>query len=311
VPVGFWFHFLEDPEGGNALENKNIVQVNLAGHQAFFDAFKPDFLKLMSDGFFRYPNPQLFNPKTVADLGSVKPLGKDHPWITEQIALVSELSKRFGSQVFTFYNIFGPATTLRFLWDNQIAQERFQSFLLQDAKALAQTLEVIAEDLSHLVSGIISQAGADGIYLSVQDVQDSSLDEDLYRSYIAPAELQVLEEANKQGGKNILHICGYEGRRNRLSLFQDYPASIFNWAVNVEDLSLAEGKALFHQKPVIGGFANSPGSLIHTGDKAAIQNFARGLVKGAGKRGLMVGADCSIPSDIDIERIDWVREALK
>jgi hypothetical protein len=34
------------------------------------------------------------------------------------------------------------------------------------------------------------------------------------------------------------------------------------------------------------------------------------LIEETGKDGLILGADCTIPSDIAVERIQWVREAL-
>ena len=35
------------------------------------------------------------------------------------------------------------------------------------------------------------------------------------------------------------------------------------------------------------------------------------LVEKAGKTGIMIGADCTLPGTIDVERIGWVVEAAK
>lgn len=32
------------------------------------------------------------------------------------------------------------------------------------------------------------------------------------------------------------------------------------------------------------------------------------LISEAGKEGIIIGADCTVPADIDIERLKWVRE---
>ena len=32
------------------------------------------------------------------------------------------------------------------------------------------------------------------------------------------------------------------------------------------------------------------------------------LLAEAGREGVIIGADCTVPSDIDIERLQWVRE---
>lgn len=56
---------------------------------------------------------------------------------------------------------------------------------------------------------------------------------------------------------NILHICGYEGAKNDLTIYKDYDAKAYNWAVNVENISLSQGREIFKQKAIIGGFPNT------------------------------------------------------
>ena len=72
----------------------------------------------------------------------------------------------------------------------------------------------IGQDIASLSQRIIKEAGADGIYLSVQSIQDARVSQEVYKQVIAPSELHVLETAKEAGGVNILHICGYEGARN-------------------------------------------------------------------------------------------------
>ena len=114
VPVGFWFHFAPD----NPFDNRpEIIQRNIDGHQKYYDEFHPDFMKLMSDGYFHYPNPTLEKIETAADLKKAQS-GLVDEWIDAQAALVKELTSRFGDDVATFYNIFAPATYLSFVLQN-------------------------------------------------------------------------------------------------------------------------------------------------------------------------------------------------
>ena len=53
-----------------------------------------------------------------------------------------------------------------------------------------------------------------------------------------------------------------------------------------------------------------PGGLINVGNKEDIQKFTEGLLEDTGNVGIVVGADCTVPADIDHERFRWVREAL-
>ena len=41
----------------------------------------------------------------------------------------------------------------------------------------------------------------------------------------------------------------------------------------------------------------------------AIEQETRRLVAEAGSRGLILGADCTVPDDFQLERLDWVRQA--
>ena len=44
-------------------------------------------------------------------------------------------------------------------------------------------------------------------------------------------------------------------------------------------------------------------------EREAIEQETRRLVAEAGSRGLILGADCTVPDDFQLERLDWVRQA--
>ena len=52
VPVGFWFHFVTLEEKGQGLNNPRIFQKSVEGHRQYVERIHPDFVKIMSDGFF-------------------------------------------------------------------------------------------------------------------------------------------------------------------------------------------------------------------------------------------------------------------
>ena len=310
VPVGFWHHFTNEDEWLVGFGNQAIIEKNLAGHQAFLAEVEPDFIKLMSDGYFAYPNERLKKVQSIKDLADIEPLGADHPWISEQVELVQKIRAGFTEDLVAIYNIFAPVTYFKWLIGKVAGgDDIIADFLVEDAVLTKRVLDVIAQDIAALTERIIKEAGADGIYLSVQSIQDARVSAEDYKTFIAPSELAVLEAANAAGGVNILHICGYEGARNDVHLFTDYPAQVINWAVGPEGISLAEGRKLFGGRTVLGGFENGKDGLLYTGSQAAIQDETKRLIAGAGKEALIIGADCTIPSDIEAERIQWVRQA--
>ena len=147
----------------------------------------------------------------------------------------------------------------------------------------------------------------DGIYLSVNN-GGRIVKEELYKTYVSPSEEKVLAEANKYSRHNILHICGWRGRTNIISCYQNYDAEVINWAVHAEGLSLSEGKKYFYDKAVIGGFSQEQGSLINVGAKKDIQAEVEKIISENGTRGLIVGADCTVPNDTPVEHLIWARE---
>ena len=309
VPVGFWFHYTQN-ELKSAYDLPEMREQNLKGHKHFVESFKPDFVKLMSDGYFFEPETAkvIGNAKKAGDLRNLKPIAEDDKWIKEQVSLVKELTSTFGNEVATFYNVFAPATAFKWAAGGD---KKLASFIKEDKDAVIYALSVIAQNTSILAKAVIQQGGADGIYLSVQNIQDLSVGPDLHSEVIEPAEIAVLTAANAAGGTNILHICGYEGAKNNLSWYKNYPAKVINFASVVEGVSLSDGKKLFGGKAVIGGFANTNKGLLYTGTKEEIQAETKRLLAESGRTGVLLGADCTVPKDIDFERFEWVREAAK
>lgn len=308
VPVGFWFHFAVGDEFNQGVTNEAVVQKNIAGHKKYVEEFHPDFVKLMSDGFFAYPNELLAKGVDIQDLKDIKPIGANHPWIEKQVQLVKTLTDSFGSEVATFYNIFAPATYIKLLLADSGSGIKIEDYFKADKKIFQHVLNVVTEDIKTLAERVIAEGKADGIYLSVQNIQSSIVGKADYEEVFAPGETAILEAANKLGNNNILHICGYEGARNDLSFYTEYPAQIINWAVTIEKVSLEEGKKLFGGKAVIGGFANTAQDLLYKGSREEIEAYTQKLIENAGKKGVILGADCTVPSDIDLQRLNWVRD---
>ena len=298
VPVGFWFHFPEDMD----LEKEGVD-----AHINFYKESGIDFIKIMCDGYFDYPNPIIPNIKKPEDWYNMKPLGKDHPFIEGQVKRAKEIVKRLDGECCTFYNVFCPMSYLRF----GSSEELLMSHLKEDPKAVMYAFDVIAEDVIALSRRLIKEAGCDGIYYCVQNAEYHRFTAEEYRKYVAPSELYVGNEGNKMSENNILHCCGWAGDKNRLEVWKDYPAKVINWAVYVEEVSIKEGKDFFKGKCVLGGFDNRPEGVLYSGEKEEVEEFTENLIKENGSTGFIIGADCTLPRDINIEHIKWVVDKVK
>lgn len=305
VPVGFWFHFLQEEELYQGLEKPELIEKSIESHKKFIKAVDPDFVKIMSDGYFLYPSEVYKNLNRAEDLRNIKPLGKDHQWIQGQLRLAKTIVSFLGDTS-AFYNIFAPTTLLRLA----ISNEKFIRFFREDVDSVTYALDIIAQDVATLSELVIKESGAEGIYLSVQNPENGEFTYDEYRKYITPSEKLVLARANEASPNNILHCCGYDGNKNNLEVWKDYDAKAINWAVTIENLDLVEGKKLFGGKAVIGGFDNRSGKLLHAGTREEIEKFTEDIIKKAGKVGVIIGADCTVPSDIKLERLQWVKDKV-
>ena len=86
---------------------------------------------------------------------------------------------------------------------------------------------------------------------------------------------------------------------------------MFNWAVYVEELSVKEGKKFFGGRCVLGGFDNRPESVLCSGTREEVEAFTRKWLEENNENGMMIGADCTLPRGIDLDRISWVVETVK
>lgn len=311
VPCGFWHHFILGRDQFIGLEEPEVLDRTVEGHKRYYELVQPDMMKIMNEGFFGYP-PIMDNPlETESDLLKIKAVGPDHPWITEQVKHVKRISDLFKDEVMCYYNIFAPQQVLRIKFDF-LDQEYDHYVRLAEAfpEALLAAGKEIAKDIQTLIEKLFEADAIDGIYYCVQNVQSEKYDLELHNKIIRPVELPVLKRANELSQYNILHICGYANYTNDFEYYKDYPAKVYNWAVHTEGIDIREGKEYFNGACVLGGFDNNPGSLIDTGSKEEIRAYVKKLIDENGFTGYIMGADCSIPNDIDDRRVRYIRDCV-
>ncbi|MCY7019588.1 uroporphyrinogen decarboxylase [Streptococcus sanguinis] len=265
VPVGFWFHFVSQEEKMLGLNNPVIFNKSVEGHAAYVRAARPDFVKIMSDGFFKYPS-ALYSDhvESIRDLAAIQSIGEHHPWIEQQIEMVKAVKASYPEDLASFYNIFAPVTYLKrwFRREGSRGDREIADFLAEDSELTGHVLDVIAGDIAILTRRIIEEAGIEGIYLSTQQIQDGRVDAASYRRYIEPSTVKILEVANAAGGQTVL-----------------------------------------------GGFENGRAALLNTGSRAELEAETKQLLAETGSQRVILGADCTVPDDFEVERLDWIRQA--
>ncbi len=284
VPASFWFHFPAEKAHG---------QASINAHLEFYRESDVDFLKVMNE----HPYQANVSIKTPADWRQVRPASLDAAFYQEQLDEIKAIVDEVGDDCYVITTLFGP-----FASGNHAANHMVTEHLKAGPEAVGQGLGAIADSLAEFASACVN-AGASGIYYSAQGGEAYRFTEQEFLGYIKPHDLTVLDAVKDHGDFHLLHICKDQVR---LPLYADYPGHAVNWAVTKNDLGLAEGRELFN-RTVVGGMDDR--GVIVDGSPEAIRAAVQEIIAEAGTEGFILGADCTVPTDIDVRNVRTAVEA--
>lgn len=285
VPASFWFHFPEEQAHG-----KEAVQA----HLNYFRQADLDFLKIMNEHPYRV-EADIKNP---ADWRKLKPAPLSSDFYQEQLDEIKMITDELGGQCLTVTTIFNPFSS-----GNHCSGKQVTEHLKTDPDSVNIGLATIAESLAEFASACL-EAGADGIYFSAQGGEADRFEEQVFLETIKPHDLTVLQAVKDQADFNILHIC----RDNiRPHLYSNYPGDVINWAATSQNnIPLSSGKSLFN-RTILGGMDNR--GVIVDGTYKEIEQRVHTILAEFGTKNLILGADCTLPTGIEIDRIRSTIEA--
>ncbi len=285
VPAGFWFHF--PPEKAHGKES-------VKAHLKYYRETDLDFLKIMNEHPYRVET-VIKNP---SDWRKLRPAPLDSPFFQAQLDEIKMITDELGGECLTTTTLFNPFSEGNHAGDHLVTEH-----LKTDPESVHIGLSTIAESLAQFAVACI-EAGADGIYFSAQGGEVDRFEEEDFLQHIKPHDLTVLNAVADAGDFNILHIC----RDNvRLHLYTDYPGDVVNWAATApRNIPLTTGKSLFNQT-ILGGMDNR--GVIVDGDEEIITQTVHQIIHEFGPQRLIIGADCTLPTEINIENIQTAIDA--
>ncbi len=174
--------------------------------------------------------------------------------------------------------------------------------LREEPEAVMSGLDAISDSLADLSLACLA-AGADGIYYGALGGEEYRFTEEEFLQYIKPFDLKILDAIQPHGEFNVLHICK---DRVRLPLYADYPGHVVNWSVHEQNMDLSSGQVLF-ERPVLGGMDYR--GVIVDGPAESIRTAVHDVVDGWQQGGLLLGADCTLPTTTPTEHIHAAVEA--
>ena len=288
VPAAFFLHFPEEFRGGQAAADK---------HMEFFRHTGMDFLKIQ----FERPYPPVESLQKPEDWANHPFYDKDY--YEDQIEAVTELVEAADGQVLTVVTLYSA-----FMCSARAAgKEVVARHLLENPEAYCKGLEIITESLLVFVNACID-AGVDGFYASTQGREDFRFDnKKLFDDYVKPYDLLMWEKLDANCDFNILHVCDYHGKYSDLTPFAEYPGDLVNAPLDLTTgpITAAEAYSIF-KRPLLGGLDRL--GVIVDGPEEAIQQAVYDTLN-ANPQISVLGADCTLPADIDWDHIKTAIDA--
>ncbi|MBE9525196.1 MAG: hypothetical protein IMY76_08850 [Chloroflexi bacterium] len=288
IPAAFFTHFDPTFHRGQAAIDK---------HLEFFRYTEMDFVKIQYET--KFPNrPEIIKP---ADWEKMPCYGADFYEDAWHIAegLVAEAGKD-ALVLMTLYSPFMCA-------GHSIGKDALMTHFQEDSEKTRKGIEIITDSLMIFVKGCIAR-GIDGFYHSTQGGEtDRFGGTPIFDTCIKPYDLALMEEINTQCEFNILHVCDYWGGYTDLTPFLDYPGDVVNSSLTLGEktLSAKEVSGMFG-RPFMGSLDRH--GIITTGSLADIEAAVEAACEDAPSK-FMLGADCTLPSEIDWENIKTAVEA--
>jgi uroporphyrinogen decarboxylase len=297
IPAGFWFHFPKDQFFGDEA---------VKAHLDFYQKTDVDVLKIMNENRYELD----VDIQKASDWLKIKPMPLASSFYQDELDIVKKILDRIGDRVYTLITVHGvyPSAFHTFKHPGKWFSENnmVETHIMENPDAVTQGLQTIAESLTAFAQECL-RIGVDGIYYGALGGESyRSFSGELFEQVIKPNDLAVLNALKKEKGDVFIHIC-----KDQVNFepYADYPGDVFNWATYDNDLSLEEGRVLF-QKTVLGGLDDRSGVMVD-GTKADIQDEVKNIISRFGKKSFILGADCTLPTDIPIDNICAAIEAAR
>lgn len=172
VPSAFWHHFVSFHDH-YSWDVPEVYRKIVNDQKKYIDEVNPDLIKIMSDGFFGHPSVCRKLLTTIEDIEGIESIGEKHEWIDKQVEYVKEICEYAGDDVYKYYNIFSPLQYIRLRFEEYDEDfSKFTSLFKQAPDIMIGAANRIAEDIKVLVKRLFEETKVDGIYYSVQSVQD-------------------------------------------------------------------------------------------------------------------------------------------
>jgi uroporphyrinogen decarboxylase len=282
IPAAFFLHFSKDCHRGQAAIDKHLEYFRYTGM---------DICKIQ----YEFAFPRLAEIESPGDWKGMPGYRKE--FFQDQLDVVAGLVEAIRGEALVLQTLYSPFMSAGHTASSDVLDEHLKS----TPKAVVPGLETITESILWFVRECV-KLGVDGFYASTQGGEGFRFqDPSIFASYIKPYDLAVMNEIDRTCSFNILHVCDYCGPYADFSPIRDYPGHVVNSPLEVGGQAMTAAQAAaFWGRPFMGGL-DRHGTLVNgRGDQ--IRAAVLDVLKDAPER-FFLGADCTVPGDIDWDNL--------
>lgn len=291
IPSGFSLHFPKAVAFGD---------VGVQSHLDFYRETDTDILKIMNENLV----PDVGEIRTPEDWNKIPSYSMQDGFVKDQLELVTKILDRCDPTAFTLGTVHGICASaihpIEARYGYEPVRDLFCAHLRQNKTPVLEAFKRIAEESCQLARRYI-ELGLDGIYYAALGGEKKWFTDEEFAELIEPFDRQILTAVKQSGGKNFLHICKDGLEMQRYASYGDL-VDVVNWGVYETDFSIEQGRDLFPNAAIMGGLANRSGPMV-VGTPAELTHAVEQVIANYGPRGLILGADCTLPAEIPYERI--------
>lgn len=301
VPVSFSVHFPK--------ERRNL-EMSVEDHLRFFRETDTDIFKLMNENLVPDAGP-IQSPN---DWNQIPAMTMEDPFMKNQMELTKRVleatDKAEAFRVGTLHGICASAIhPIEHRYGYVEVRNLLCGHLRENKTPVLDAIKRIAQVQCDLARSYI-EAGMDGVYYASLGGEYRFFTDEEFAEYIEPFDKQIMTAIREAGGTVILHICKDGLNMDRYRSYGSY-ADAVNWGVYEAPYSMEEGRNLFGGCAILGGLDHTREGIVYRGTEEEIRTAVKKVIEENGTEKFLLGADCTMPGDIDWKRLRMVAEAAR
>lgn len=299
VPVGMSLHFPAGAEHGNK---------GVEAHLEFFKQTDTDILKIMNENLV----PDVGEIKVPEDWNKIPDISMQDTFMKRQSEMTAAILEKADPAGFTLGTLHGICASaihpIEARYGYEAVRELQCDHFRENKKPLLEAFKRITDGMCKLAVEY-KRLGLDGIYYAGLGGEKKYFTDEEFAEVIEPFDKQILQAAKQEGLAVFLHICKDGLNMERYRGYNNL-CDVVNWGVYETNFSLEKGRELFPGTTIMGGLENRGGPMVQASEEE-LKQAAKQVIVRFGKRSFILGADCTLPTELPYSRVKAVVDAAR